>query len=125
MSPPRSARLSATQRQCRSPDLAQHIPDQLRGRGPKVAALTDDSEHDTLACITFATEYRTKLHSSNPLEPLSKEVNRRANIVGSFSNEASIVRLIGAVCMSKTINGHYSAATCRSKEWPNFPTPAV
>ena len=85
----------------------------------------DDSEHDTLACITFATEYRTKLHSSNPLEPLSKEVNRRANIVGSFSNEASIVRLIGAVCMSKTINGHYSAATCRSKEWLNFPTPAV
>ncbi len=34
-----------------------------------------------------------------PLERLSKEVKRRADVVGIFPGEASIVRLIGAVLL--------------------------
>ena len=40
-------------------------------------------------------QHRTKLHSTNPIERLSKEVKRRADVVGIFPNEASIMRLIG------------------------------
>ncbi len=42
-------------------------------------------------------QHRKKLHSTNPIKHLNKEVKRRADVVGIFPNEASITRLIGAV----------------------------
>jgi putative transposase len=79
----------------------RHVADQLRARWPKLAALMDDSEHDVLAYMAFPTQHRAKLHSTNPLERLNKEVKRRAHVVGIFPNEASITRLIGAVLLEQ------------------------
>jgi putative transposase len=44
---------------------------------------------------------RTKLHSTNPLERLNKEAKRRADVVGIFPDEKSILRLIGAVLLEQ------------------------
>ena len=77
----------------------RQVADQLRPRWPRLAALMDESEHDVLAYLGFPAQHRAKLHSTNPLERLNKEVKRRADVVGIFPGEASIVRLIGAVLL--------------------------
>jgi transposase-like protein len=89
------------------PDRAQasqmlrHVADQLRPKWPKLAAFIDDSETEVLSYLDFPEQHRSKLHSTNPLERLNKEVKRRADVVGIFPNEAAIVRLIGAVLLEQ------------------------
>lgn len=89
------------------PDVAsaqeawRRVADELRTRFPKAAALMDQAEADVLAHLHFPLGHRVKLHSTNTLERLNKEVKRRANVVGIFPNAASIRRLIGAVLMEQ------------------------
>lgn len=47
-----------------------------------------------------------KLHSTNPLERLNKEVKQRADVVGIFPNQTSITRLVGAILLEQNDEWH-------------------
>ena len=79
----------------------RQVADQVRAKLPKPAALMDEAEEDVLAYMTFPREHRAKLHSTNPIERLNGEIERRTEVVGIFPNEEGITRLIGAILLEQ------------------------
>lgn len=73
------------------------VADQLRDKFPKLSAVMDEAENDVLAFMTFPRAHWTQIYSTNPLERLNAQIKRRTNVVGIFPNDASIVRLVGAM----------------------------
>ncbi len=59
----------------------------------------------------FPTAHRAKLHSTNPLERLNGEIERRTEMVGIVPDEPSIRRLVGAIPLEQ--NDERAVQRCR------------
>jgi transposase-like protein len=81
----------------RAKEELRALADRLEERLPRVTALLLEAEEEILAHMDFPTEHWKQISSTNPLERLNKEINRRTRVVGIFPDEKSLIRLIGAV----------------------------
>jgi putative transposase len=73
----------------------------LQGPMPKVAELLEQVEEDLLAFYAFPAPHWSKLRSTNPLERVNREIGRRTDVVGIFPNDASAIRLAGALLIEQ------------------------
>jgi putative transposase len=71
----------------------------LERRFPKVAELLVEAEIDVTPYAAFPRAHHKKIASTNPLERVHKEIKRRSNVVGSFPDDAAVIRLVGAVLL--------------------------
>jgi putative transposase len=69
----------------------------LRPRFPAASDLLEDAAEDVLAHMHFPREHRRRLHSTNPLERLHKEIKRRTRVVGIFPTRDSLMRMVATL----------------------------
>jgi transposase-like protein len=80
-------------------DQLETIADKLGRQFPAVASMLRDAAPDILAFAAFPQSHWRKIWSTNPLERVNVEIKRRADVVGIFANENSVLRLAGAVLL--------------------------
>lgn len=70
-----------------------------RGKAPKLAEWLEENMPESLTVFSLPASHRRRLRTSNMLERLNEEINRRTRVVGLFPNEASALRLVRAILM--------------------------
>jgi putative transposase len=66
---------------------------------PAVARLIEEGIEDCLACLAFPLAHRARIRTTNGLERLNEEIERRTRVVRIFPNPASCLRLVTALCV--------------------------
>jgi putative transposase len=70
-------------------------------KAPKAVAILDEGFDDITAVLSLPLYYRKRLRTTNGVERLNQEIRRRERVIRIFPNEASVIRLMGALLMEQ------------------------
>jgi putative transposase len=80
----------------------QRLVAKARKRVPNLAEWLERTAHETLTFLDHAApEHRRLLKTTNSMEHDHAEVRRRSRVVRIFPNEASLIRLLGALAIER------------------------
>lgn len=86
-------------------DSARKVRDQIidkyEEKATKAAELLDEAFDDVTAVLILPIKYRKRLRTTNGVERLNEEIRRRERVIRIFPNEASVIRLMGALLMEQ------------------------
>ena len=68
---------------------------------PKAVACLEAGFEDAMAVMALPEKYRKRLRTTNMQERLNEEIRRRGRVIRIFPNDASALRLIGALLAEK------------------------
>jgi putative transposase len=64
---------------------------------PKSVTCLENGFDDAMAVMALPEKYRRRLKSTNMMERLNEEIRRRERVIRVFPNDASVLRIIGAL----------------------------
>lgn len=96
----------------------------FEAEAPKAVSVLASGFDDIMAGMSVPEKSRQKLRTSNGLEHLNEEIRRRDRVIRIYPNEASAIRLIGAMLIEQderwttgrkyfAIQGYYEAQSAR------------
>ena len=78
-------------------DQLRQLAEKMEPFYPKAAILLLEAEPDILAYKSFPKEHWRRIHSTNLVERLNKEIKRRTKVIGVFPDQPSVFRLVGSL----------------------------
>lgn len=79
----------------------RRLAEELEGKADKALETLENGLEDALAVMELPEKYRRRLATTNMQERLNEEIRRREKVIRIFPNEASAMRLIGAMLAEK------------------------
>jgi transposase-like protein len=73
------------------------LAEDLSGKADRALGILEDGLDDALSVLALPEKYRMRLRTTNMLERLHQEIRRRERVIRIFPNDASAIRLIGAL----------------------------
>jgi transposase-like protein len=75
----------------------KHVIQVLEERHPKAARILEEAGEDMLAFMHFPNVHWRKIHSTNLVERLNREIKRRTRVVSIFPSDTSLAHLVSGV----------------------------
>ena len=79
----------------------QEMIDLFEETAPKAIKKMEQGFDDVLAVLMLPLKYRRRLRTTNSIERLNEEIRRRERVIRIFPNQASVIRLIGALLIEQ------------------------